>query len=65
MDDTYAIQKKERLLNPEVEKVVEIGIERLRPFVNHPFKVKDDEDMEKLLESVMLYGIMNQRRIKS
>lgn len=59
MDDAYEVPKKDRLLNTEVEKVVEIGIERLRPFVNHPFKVKDDEDMEKLLESIKLYGIMN------
>lgn len=29
-----------RIINPEVEKVVEIGLERLRPFENHPFKVK-------------------------
>lgn len=31
-----------RLFNPAVEKVVEIGLEHLRPFENHPFKVKED-----------------------
>ncbi len=32
-----------RIINPEVEKVVEISLERLRPFENHPFKVKEDK----------------------
>ena len=40
--------KEKRLFNPGVEKVVEIGIERLRPFENHPFKVLEDEKMEDL-----------------
>lgn len=51
--------EEKRLFNPGVEKVVEIGIERLRPFENHPFKVKEDEAMAQLLESIERYGIMN------
>mgnify|MGYP004472686763 CR=1 FL=1 len=38
-----------RLFDPAVEKVVEIGLERLRPFENHPFKVKEDEAMARLI----------------
>lgn len=52
-DDEY------RLFDPAVEKVVEIGLERLRPFENHPFKVKEDEAMARLMESIERYGIMN------
>ena len=48
-----------RLFDPTVEKVVEIGLERLRPFENHPFKVKEDEAMARLMESIERYGIMN------
>lgn len=48
-----------RIINPEVEKVVEIGLERLRPFENHPFKVKEDEAMTQLMESIEQYGIMS------
>ena len=48
-----------RLFDPAVEKVVEIGLERLRPFENHPFKVKEDEAMARLMESIERYGIMN------
>ena len=47
------------LFDPAVEKVVELGLERLRPFENHPFKVKEDEAMARLMESIERYGIMN------
>ena len=48
-----------RLFDSAVEKVVELGLERLRPFENHPFKVKEDEVMARLMESIERYGIMN------
>ena len=48
-----------RLFDLAVEKVVELGLERLRPFENHPFKVKEDEAMARLMESIERYGIMN------
>ena len=51
--------EEKRLFHPESEKVVEIGLERLRPFENHPFKVKEDEAMAQLMESIERYGIMN------
>lgn len=40
------------------ETVIEIEVERLRPFHNHPFKVEDDEQMVLLKESIRLYGIL-------
>lgn len=51
--------EEKQLFHPGVEKVVEIGLERLRPFENHPFKVKEDEAMAQLMESIERYGIMN------
>ena len=48
-----------RLFDSAVEKVVELGLEHLRPFENHPFKVKEDEVMARLMESIERYGIMN------
>ena len=51
--------EEKKLFHPGVEKVVEIGLERLRPFENHPFKVKEDEAMAQLMESIERYGIMN------
>ncbi len=41
------------------EKVVEIEMERLREFRNHPFKVKADAQMLLLIESISKYGILN------
>ena len=35
------------------EKVVEIEIERLRDFKNHPFKVQADSQMKELQESII------------
>ncbi len=52
-------REEKQLFHTESEKVVEIGLERLRPFKNHPFKVKEDEAMAQLMESIERYGIMN------
>ena len=41
------------------EKIVEIEMERLRSFRNHPFKVKADAEMLQLMESISKYGVMN------
>ena len=48
-----------RLFDPAVEKVVEIGLERLRPFENHPFKVKEHEAMARLMESIKTNGVLS------
>ena len=42
----------------EGESSVELEIKRIVPFQNHPFKVKDDEKMEELIESIRLQGIL-------
>ena len=41
------------------EKVVEIEIERLHDFKNHPFKVQADSLMKELRDSISKYGILN------
>ncbi len=41
------------------ERIVEIDIERLREFRNHPFKVKADQQMLQLMDSIGKYGILN------
>lgn len=42
----------------EGESSVEIEISRIVAFQNHPFKVKDDEKMEELVESIRMQGIL-------
>ena len=41
------------------ERIIEIEIERFRPFKEHPFQVKDDKEMFLLQESIEKYGILN------
>lgn len=41
------------------EKIVEIELERLHSFENHPFKVTEDGQMMELQESIQKYGILN------
>lgn len=41
------------------EKVVEIEMERLRTFPNHPFKVIGDSQMIELQDSIKKYGVLN------
>ena len=50
-------EKKE--LQKQDERVVEIELERLRGFVNHPIKVQADSQMIELQESIKKYGILN------
>ena len=49
----------EKSSNKQEERIIEIEIERLRPFKEHPFQVKDDKEMHLLKESIEKYGILN------
>ena len=40
-------------------KLMNIKIEKLHPFENHPYKVLDDEPMTELVESIKEYGLLN------
>ena len=42
-----------------MKKPVNIPVSKLRPFAGHPFKVKDDEEMNTLIESVQTQGILS------
>lgn len=47
------------------ERIIEIEIERLRPFKEHPFQVKDDKEMFLLQESIEKYQYPIHRKILS
>ena len=36
-----------------------IEVEKLKPFENHPYKVKNDEEMDNLIESIREHGILS------
>ncbi|WP_458457903.1 ParB/RepB/Spo0J family partition protein [Pseudobutyrivibrio sp.] len=40
------------------DTVVDIPLDELHPFRNHPFKVRDDADMEKTVESIQEFGVL-------
>ena len=42
-----------------MKKPVNIPISKLRPFEGHPFKVKDNDEMSTLIESVQTQGILS------
>ena len=42
-----------------MKKPVAIPVEKLRPFDGHPFKVRDDEEMNMLIESIQAQGILS------
>ena len=42
-----------------MKKPVAIPVEKMRPFAGHPFKVKDDEEMNTLIESIQTQGILS------
>ena len=42
-----------------MKKPVAIPVEKLRPFDGHPFKVKDDDEMNTLIESIQTQGILS------
>ena len=45
--------------NPPKKKAANIQVDKLRTFEGHPFKVLDDEDMDKLAESINAQGIIS------
>lgn len=42
-----------------MKKPVAIPVEKLRPFAGHPFKVKGDDEMNTLIESIQTQGILS------
>ena len=42
-----------------MKKPVAIPVEKLHPFAGHPFKVKDDDEMNTLIESIQTQGVLS------
>lgn len=49
----------EKVVKEPKPKLMNIKLEKLHPFRNHPYKVIDDESMAELLESIKQYGMLN------
>ena len=46
------------LNNTKEVQAMQLLIQKLRPFENHPFQVKDDDEMEQLVWSVLTQGVL-------
>lgn len=44
--------------------VTEVPLSELHPFVNHPFEVRDDEDMQKLVDSIKENGVLTHLTVR-
>ena len=55
-DDIFSTE--ESRADQAAEKIQEIPLSELNPFKDHPFKVLDDEAMQKTVESIRQYGVM-------
>ena len=40
------------------EYITNIPVEKLKPFPNHPFQVRDDDSMRETVESIKTYGVL-------
>ena len=56
-DDIFSIEESRQ--EQQREQVQQIPIAELHPFTNHPFKVLDDESMQRTVESVEQYGVLS------
>ena len=59
MKNQQTILIKENLSERNFSSVISLPIEKLKPFENHPYKVIDNEEMNSLVESIKLQGILN------
>ncbi len=55
-DDIFSTEQSRA--EDKMEKVQEIPLSELHPFKNHPFKVLDDEVMQKTVESIAQFGVL-------
>lgn len=49
----------EKVVKEPKPKLMNIKLEKLHPFEDHPYKVLDDESMTELTESIKEYGLLN------
>lgn len=56
VDDIF--QTEENRADAQRERVQEIPLDQLKPFKNHPFKVRDDHRMLDTVDSIREYGVL-------
>ena len=54
LDDLFTTQEMRD--DAKLERVQNIPLSELRPFKDHPFKVQNNEEMERMIESIRKVG---------
>lgn len=57
LDDILFTSEEERQ-DAALEKVQILSLSDLHPFTSHPFQVRDDDEMDRMVDSVKEYGVM-------
>lgn len=45
-------------MRPDTDQIIRVPLDRIEPFPNHPFQVRDDDDMKDLADSVARNGVL-------
>ena len=56
LDNLFSSEQERR--DAKLEKIQILPLSELHPFEGHPFQVRDDEEMDKMVDSVKEYGVM-------
>ena len=57
VDELFTTQQERD--EAQLEKVQRIPLAELRPFKDHPFKVQNNEEMERIVESIRKVGVLS------
>ena len=57
LDDLFTTQEERD--SEQLERVMLLPLSELRPFKNHPFKIQNDEEMERIVESIRKVGVLS------
>lgn len=56
LDELFSSQEERD--DAKLERVKEIPLNKLHPFRDHPFKIQNDEEMKRLIESIQKFGTL-------
>ena len=62
LDDLFSSQEERD--DAKLKRIYEIPLDEIDPFPDHPYKVRDDEDMMNLVESVRSNGVLTPATVR-
>lgn len=62
LDELFSSQEERD--DAKLKRIYEIPLEEIDPFPDHPYKVRDDEDMINLVESIREHGVMTPAAVR-